>query len=139
MTIRISPRDKVSTRAAREMFAPAARKVVQAMADSTAGLRDVMGRDPRYPADPRSAFAALMRMRREQAAVDQAVAEYAAWLIQGGVSRSALARGFGIRPETLARMLAPVENIASARHPDLHRREDGTWVVRRLDRVEEAL
>ena len=134
MSIQIRDRDATSRAAYAASIGPAARAVVEAVAESTSALQAVMNRPAAHPTDPRSAFAALTAHGRAQAAVELAMAEYLAWLLVGGVTRSALARGLGVRPATLARMLAPAEHIASARGRDLTPATDGTWSVDRVDR-----
>lgn len=133
MSIQIRQRDSTSRAAYAAMIGPAARNVVEAVAESTAALQAVMNRPTAHPTDPRAAFAALTAHGRAQMAVELAVAEYLAWLLVGGVTRSALARGLGVRPATLARMLAPAEHIASARGRDLTPATDGSWSVDRVD------
>jgi hypothetical protein len=131
MSIHLRPRNPRCKAAAAESFAPAARAIVKATAASTEALQAVMNRSDSYPADPATAFAALLEFRRAQAAVDAAIAEYAAWLLVGGVARTAMATGLGIRGATLARMIGPVQHIAGAGAGDLIRSEDGTWSVHR--------
>lgn len=133
MSIHIQQRDTASRVAYGESIGPAARRIVEAVAASTEQLQGVMSRNARYPADPRAAFAALVQMRRAQATVDAAISEYLAWLCVGGVTRTAMARGLGVRPATVHRTLAPVEHIASARGADLVRDADGTWSVHRTE------
>lgn len=133
-------RDPKSRLAAAESIGPAARRIVDAAAEATADLQAVMNRQARYPADPKTAFAALVAFRNAQAAVQAAEAEYLAWCIVGGISRGGMARGLGIRPASLARLLGPVQHIASARSVDLVQDEEtGTWSVHRLDDFEAAL
>jgi hypothetical protein len=131
MPIHLRPRNPRCRAAAAESVGPAARRIVKATAESTEALQAVMNRSPRYPADPATAFAALLEFRRAQAAVDAAVAEYCAWCLVGGVARTAMATGLGIRGATLARMLGPVQHIAGAGANDLIRSEGGTWSVHR--------
>ncbi|GAA4403506.1 hypothetical protein [Tsukamurella soli] len=136
MSIQIRDRDSTSRTAYGDSIGPAARAVVTAVAGSTAALQAVMNRADRHPASPREAFAAFIAYRRAQAQVDAAVAQYAAWLLVGGVTRSALARGLGVRPASVARLLAPVEHLASARGQDLVQGADGTWAVHMLEAVQ---
>jgi hypothetical protein len=138
MPIHLRPRNPRCRAAAAESIGPAARAIVKATAASTEALQAVMNRSDRYPADPATAFAALLEFRRAQAAVDAAIAEYCAWLIVGGVARTAMATGLSIRGATLARMLGPVEHLASAGASDLIRSEGGTWTVHRGDPVEQV-
>lgn len=140
MSIHLRPRDPKSRTAAAEMFAPSARKIVAATAAATTDLQAVMSRNARYPADPITALSALVSFRESQAAVDAAQAEYLAWLCVSGVTRSALATRLGVRPQTVAKMLAPVAHLASARSGDLHRDAgSGLWTVHRIDAPLESL
>jgi len=131
MGIHIRPRDKVSDTASRQMSRHTARAVVEAVAASTAELQRVMSRDVNYPADPREVLAALVAYRRAQEPVDQSVAEMLAWLEVGGMSRSGMARGLGVRPATLQKILARAGRITIARACDLTESEDGHWTVER--------
>jgi hypothetical protein len=131
VSIHLRPRNPRCKAAAAESIGPAARAIVKATAESTAALQAVMNRSPRYPADPATAFAALLQFRERQAVVDQAIAEYLAWCLVGGVSRTAMATGLGIRGVTLAKMLGPVQHVAGAGANDLVRSEDGVWTVHR--------
>lgn len=92
-----------------------------------------MGRSAEFPADARTAFAALCAYRAAQAGVDDAVAEFLAWCVMAGLSRSGMARALGVRAMTLSAWLAPCEHLAGARSGDLHRGSDDVWHVQRLD------
>jgi DNA-binding CsgD family transcriptional regulator len=138
MSIQTRQRDSISRTAYAASIGPAARAIVEAVAGSTTALQAVMNRSAQHPADPRAAFAALIAMRRAQAHVEIAVGRYIAWLIIGGVTRSAIARGLGIRPATVARLVGPAEHLASARGCDLVQAVDGTWDVHRLTSPEPA-
>ncbi|MCH9736501.1 MAG: hypothetical protein K0U78_18425 [Actinomycetia bacterium] len=133
MGIHVRPKDPRSRQAAVESFAPAARRVIEAVTASTTALQAVVERSPEYPADPRTAFAAVCAYRAAQAEVDDAIAAYLAWCVVAGLSRSGMARALGVRATTLSAWLAPYEGIAGARAGDLHRDSDGSWRARRID------
>lgn len=126
-------KDPRSTRASLEMTGPAATAVLDALADAAEPLQRVMAAPADSPADPRDALAALVALRRGQAAVDLRVGEMLAWLEVGGVTRGTMSTALGVRPATLAALLAPHEGIASARRDDLTRdAATGTWTARRV-------
>ena len=125
-------KDHRSTRASLEMTGPAATAVLDAVADAAEALGKVMSAPADSPADPRDALAALVALRRGQAAVDLRVGEMLAWLEVGGVTRGTMSTALGIRPATLASLLAPHDGIASARRDDLKRDDTtGRWTARR--------